>query len=58
MIKVSTMAELLGECTAALATVRERVLAPWPTLHFRRLSFSYSAAAAILNQDSSFLVYF
>ncbi|KAH1075299.1 hypothetical protein J1N35_027627 [Gossypium stocksii] len=50
------MAELLGECTAALATVRERVLAPWPTLHFRRLSFSYSAAAAaILNQDSSFL---
>ncbi|KAK5777849.1 hypothetical protein PVK06_045816 [Gossypium arboreum] len=52
------MAELLGECTAALATVRERVLAPWPTLHFRRLSFSYSAASAILNQDSSFLVYF
>ncbi|XVF12777.1 hypothetical protein REPUB_Repub08aG0148800 [Reevesia pubescens] len=59
MMKVSTMAELLGECTVALARMRERLLAPRPTLHFRRLtsSSSYSAAAS-LNQDSSFLVYF
>ncbi|OMO95124.1 hypothetical protein CCACVL1_05565 [Corchorus capsularis] len=54
------MAELLGECTVALARATERLLAPRPTLHFRRLNFSSSssAAAATLNQDSSFLVYF
>ncbi|WRX19540.1 hypothetical protein QQP08_012027 [Theobroma cacao] len=55
------MAELLGECTVALARVTERLLAPRPTLHFRRLtssSSSSSAAAATLNQDSSFLSFF
>ncbi|XVF10200.1 hypothetical protein REPUB_Repub07fG0162100 [Reevesia pubescens] len=56
MIKVSTMAELLGECTVALARVRERLLAPRPTLHFLRLTSS--SAASTLNHDSSFLVYF
>ncbi|XVE64511.1 hypothetical protein DITRI_Ditri07aG0106200 [Diplodiscus trichospermus] len=58
MMKVTTMAELLGKCTVALARVRERLFTtrPIPTLYFRRLTNSSSAAG--LNQDSSFLVYF
>ncbi|XVF51111.1 hypothetical protein PTKIN_Ptkin04bG0158300 [Pterospermum kingtungense] len=60
MIMVSTMAKLLGECTVALARLSERLFAPrTTTFHFRRLTFSSSAAATVtLNQDSSFLVYF
>ncbi|KAL4362150.1 hypothetical protein GQ457_04G013910 [Hibiscus cannabinus] len=52
MIKVSTMAELLGECRVALARVRASLLAPRPTpnFHFRRLTSSSPR-----NHDSSFL---
>ncbi|TYG72194.1 hypothetical protein ES288_D04G000300v1 [Gossypium darwinii] len=50
MIKVSIMAELLGECKVALARVRERLLTPTPTFHFHPFPSS--------SHDSSFLVYF